>query len=181
EPCFDAASLVRFGRDIFWQPDIVSNRVGIEWLRRHLGPTYRIHKMEFRDRIPEHADTTFVPLREGLVVTNPERPARDATIECFKANGWRAVDGPPSVRDDMPFPARDVSNWISLNFLSLDPNTVIAEAEEKPLHAFLRSLGCEVIPIEFRPVYQFGGSFHCCTTDVRRRGNRKASSLLWDR
>ena len=45
EPAFDAACFARFGRDIFWRPDLVSNDFGVEWLRRHLEPTFRIHRI----------------------------------------------------------------------------------------------------------------------------------------
>ena len=37
DPVFDAACFLRLGRDIFWQPDIVSNSSGFEWLKRHFG------------------------------------------------------------------------------------------------------------------------------------------------
>jgi glycine amidinotransferase len=74
EPCFDAACFCRMGRDIFWQPDIVSNQFGIDWLQRHLGPTFRIHKVEFHEPRPHHVDTTLVPLRPGLAFVCPARP-----------------------------------------------------------------------------------------------------------
>ena len=106
-----------------------------------------------------------------MIIINPERPCLDGTLDFFRNNGWRIVAGPPSVREGLPFAARDVSNWISLNFLSLDPHTVIAEAAERPLHELLRSLGCEVIPVEFDKVFGLGGSFHCCTLDILRDGS----------
>jgi glycine amidinotransferase len=170
EPCFDAASFVRCGRDIFWQPDLVCNRLGFEWLRRHLGDEYRLHVAEFHDRSPQHIDTTLVPLRPGIVLANPERPSRDDTMELFRANGWEVIQGPPSVRTGPPS-ARDVSNWISLNFLCLDERTVVVERAEEPLMELLARLGCTVVPCAFDRVFKFGGSFHCCTTDVRRRGS----------
>lgn len=170
EPVFDAACFTRCGRDIFWQPDIVSNQFGADWLARHLGPAFRIHRMEFIDPHPQHIDTTLVPLRPGLALTCPQRPfkhARDAAW--FDAHGWRLVDAVPSVRTGPPS-ARDVSNWISMNTLSLDESTVVIEAAEKPLAELLSSLGFETVPVEFDAVFQFGGSFHCCSLDVRRRG-----------
>ncbi len=59
EPAFDAACFARFGRDIFWQPDLVSNRFGADWLARHLGPQFRIHELRFREPMPVHIDATF--------------------------------------------------------------------------------------------------------------------------
>ena len=77
EPAFDAACFARCGRDIFWKPDLVSNHFGAQWLRRHLGPAFRIHRVTFRERTPTHIDTTLVPVRPGLVLINPERPCTD--------------------------------------------------------------------------------------------------------
>jgi glycine amidinotransferase len=170
DPLFDGACFLRLGQDVFWQPDIVSNTMGFEWLRRHFGAVFRFHKVEFTDRAPEHIDTTFVAIRPGVIMVNPQRPCLDGTLDLFRANDWQIVEGPPSVREGLPFAAREVSNWISLNFLSLDPYTVVAEAAEKPLHDVLRKLGCDVIPVEFDRVFAFGGGFHCCTLDVLRDG-----------
>jgi len=98
EPAFDTACFARFGRDLFWQPDLVSNEFGVEWLRRHLGPTFQIHRIAFREPTPTHIDTTLVPVRPGLVLINPERPCTNGALDRFAANGWRVVPAPPSVR-----------------------------------------------------------------------------------
>ncbi len=169
EPAFDAACFTRCGRDIFWQPDLVSNEFGAEWLQRHLGPDFRIHRVAFRERTPTHIDTTLVPVRPGLVLTNPDRPSIDSGLEIFAANGWQMVPAPPSVRTSRA-PARDVSNWISMNILMLDERTVVVEQAETPMMELMRSLGCDVIACPFDRVYPFGGGFHCCTADVRRSG-----------
>jgi len=169
EPVFDAACFARFGRDIFWQPDLVSNAFGAEWLQRHLGPDFRIHRIEFRERVPTHIDTTLVPVRPGVVLVNPERPCTNGALDLFTSSGWRVVPAPPSVRTGRA-PAPDVSNWISMNILMLDEYTVVVEQAETPMMDLMRSLGCEVIPCPFDRVYGFGGGFHCCSADVRRRG-----------
>ena len=168
EPAFDAASFVRFGRDIFWQPDLVSNQFGADWLQRHLGAGFRVHRITFREALPSHIGTTLVPVRPGLVLVNPQRPCTDGTMELFAANGWRVVEAPSSVTGAR---ARDVSNWISMNILMLDEHTAVVERSEAPMIALLESLGCEVIPCVFDRVYAFGGSFHCCTSDVAREGS----------
>jgi len=62
EPVFDAADFVRCGRDLFVTRSNVTNRAGIEWLRRHLGPGFRIHEIESRCRQPMHIDSTLIPL-----------------------------------------------------------------------------------------------------------------------
>ena len=168
EPVFDAASFVRFGRDIFWQPDLVSNQFGADWLQRHLGDEFRVHRIQFQEALPSHIGTTLVPVRPGIVLVNPSRPCTDGSLELFAANGWRVIEAPSSVRSSRS--NREVSNWISMNILMLDEHTAVVEAAETPMIALLESLGCEVIPCPFDRVYPFGGSFHCCTTDIRRDG-----------
>jgi glycine amidinotransferase len=167
EPVFDAASFARFGRDIFWQPDLVSNELGVEWLRRHLGPEFRVHRIGFREALPTHIGTTLVPIRPGIVLVNPARPCTDGSLNLFTANGWRVIEAPVSRSGAA---SRDVSSWILMNILMLDQRTAVVERREKPMIALLESLGCEVIPCAFDRVYAFGGSFHCCTADIRRNG-----------
>lgn len=170
EPVFDAASFARCGRDIFWQPDMVSNQAGAAWLQDHLGPDFRVHRLRFREATPMHIDTTLVPIRPGLILINPERPCIEGDIGLFAANGWQIVPAPPSVRSARPKPGA-VSNWISMNVLMLDERNVMVEQAERPTIALLESLGCTVIPVPFDRVYGFGGGLHCCTTDIRRTGS----------
>jgi len=59
---------------------------------------------------------------------------------------------------------------VSMNVLSLDPDTVVVEAGETELAALLESARFTVVPVPFRHVNTFGGAFHCATSDVRRRG-----------
>jgi glycine amidinotransferase len=180
EPAFDAACFVRCGRDIFWRPDLVSNEFGAEWLRRHLGTGFRIHRIEFQEQTPTHVDTTLVPVRPGLVLVNPERPCVDSSLDLFTENDWQMVPAPPSVRTG-PAPSRDVSSWISMNILMLDQRTVVVEQAETPMIDLMRSLGCEVIPCPFDRVYPFGGGFHCCTVDIRRDGHLQSYFPTLDR
>ena len=53
EPTFDAADFVRCGADLFVQRSHVTNELGIRWLARHLGPEYRIHRVQTRDSHPD--------------------------------------------------------------------------------------------------------------------------------
>lgn len=48
--------------------------MGIEWMRRHLGPDYNIHIISFKDPNPMHIDATFNIIGPGLVLSNPDRP-----------------------------------------------------------------------------------------------------------
>jgi glycine amidinotransferase len=57
-----------------------------------------------------------------------------------------------------------------MNLLSLDERRVVVESQERELMDALRAWGFEPIPCPFRGFNALGGSFHCATVDVRRRG-----------
>lgn len=167
EPCFDAADFVRFGRDIFVQRSHVTNQFGIDWLKRHLGEPYRVRVIQFKDFNPMHIDASLVPLKPGLALINPSRPP--VNFELFKQAGWDLVETAlPATPDYWKLPI--ASKWISMNLLSLDTERIVVERQEEPTQKLLKDLGFQVIPVDFRHVYTFGGSFHCVTCDVRREG-----------
>ena len=169
EPCFDAADVARAGRDLFVYESSVTNKSGIEWLRRHF-PDHRIHVIWFYETNPIHIDATFVPLRPGLALSNPRRkPLAPGMIEFFEKNDWQIVECAQPALDGYP-PLSFCSQWLSMNTLMLDPNTVCVDAQEvKQMEQFDR-LGFEVIPVEFADVSAFGGGLHCATADVYREG-----------
>lgn len=167
EPVFDAADFARCGQDIFGQLSHVTNRQGVRWLARHLGPDYRVHLLDVDDPHAMHIDATFVPLAPGRVMVNPERLRR--LPPCLA--DWEILTPPPPVGSSGP-PLLFSSDWLSINVLSLDERRIVVEAQERPLIDFLRAAGFEPIPVPFRHFAVFGGGFHCATLDVRRRGER---------
>ncbi len=173
EVIFDAADISRFGRDLIVQESMTTNRAGITWLKRHLEPKgFRVHPVHFPlDFFPSHIDCTFVPLRPGLILTNPDRPLRDGEEEFFLSNGWEFVSAPEPTSSNTEMPDHcQSSKWLSMNVLSISPTTVVCEDQEKPLQDLLSGLGFDVCSIPFRNVFEFGGSLHCATWDVRRTG-----------
>lgn len=165
EPTFDAADFVKCGRDIFAQKSHVTNDFGIEWLQRHLGDTYRIHVHEFDDTHPMHIDATLMPLAPGKVLVNPDRAK--TLPEQFKT--WDVLTAPRPLGSG----SRDYhmcSHWISMNIFMLDEKRVMVEKGEEPLIRAFRDWGFEPIPCQLKNFNAFGGGFHCCTLDVRRRG-----------
>ncbi|OCQ54242.1 Inosamine-phosphate amidinotransferase 1 [Photorhabdus australis subsp. thailandensis] len=166
EPTFDAADFIRCGRDIIAQKSHVTNEFGIEWLRRHIGDDYRIHVFEFNDDSPMHIDATFVPMAPGKLLINPEKVLK--IPELFK--GWDVLHAPqPIIPDDHPLYM--TSKWINMNILMLDEKRVIVEKQDEPMIAAMKRWGFTPIPCNFRNFNSFGGSFHCATVDVRRRGS----------
>ena len=120
EPLFDAADILRIGKDLFCQHGLTTNRRGMEWLQRHF-PDHRVHSVNFPgDPYPIHIDATFVPLRPGIVINNPRRRLPDAQRAIFAANDWEIVDAAPPAHNQPP-PLCYSSVWLSMNVLVLDP------------------------------------------------------------
>ncbi|KAA3670472.1 uncharacterized protein DEA37_0012684, partial [Paragonimus westermani] len=71
----------------------VTNLSGIDWLRRHLAPRgIRVHQLTFDDPRAMHIDVTFVLVKPGIALQNPERPCHQT--KQFKAAGWNVIDVP---------------------------------------------------------------------------------------
>lgn len=171
EILFDAADVLRLGRDLIVQHGFTTNLKGADWLGRHF-PDHRVHVMNFPgDPYPIHIDCTLVPLRPGLVMTNPERPMPPAQRALFDRNDWEVVPAAPPAHDEPP-PLCYSSVWLSANVLVLDPKTVCVEASEVRQAEQLDRLGFDVVPVPLRDAYPFGGGLHCCTADVYREGER---------
>ncbi len=170
EPLFDAADVVRFGKDLIVQNSMVTNNAGIDWLRRHF-PNHRVHRVGRRELLPWHLDSTLVPLRPGFALVNPTRPPLGTKeTEFFRINGWELVETPKALlKKKQPFDF--CSWWLNMNTLVLDPKTVCVEASEIPVMELLDHHGFEVVPVPFYDVSAFGGGLHCCTADVYREGS----------
>ncbi|GLZ00513.1 amidinotransferase [Actinoplanes sp. NBRC 103695] len=169
EPTFDAADFMRCGRDIFVQRSHVTNMMGIEWVRREIGDEYQVHVVELADDHPMHIDASLMPLAPGKLLIHPDRvvevPAQ------FK--NWEVRRAPEPVIPD-GHPLYMTSKWINMNILMVDETHMVVEAQDIPMRRLAESWGITPIPCPFRNFNSFGGSFHCATTDVRRRGELRS-------
>ena len=177
EPLWDAADACRFGKDIFWQGSAVTNKAGMDWLKRYWGGKgIRIHNVQFElDYHPVHIDVNLTPVRPGLAIYNPvKKPFTPEFFEIMKKNDWELVPAaPPTWVHQIPLCLYDVyqmKSWISMNTFSLGPNTICVEAHETAYMDQLDKLGVEVVPIPYETVTPFGGALHCTTLDVYREG-----------
>lgn len=170
EPVFDAADFVRCGRDLFAQRSNVTNHAGIEWLRRHLGERYRVHEIETRCRLPMHIDTTFMPLAPGRVLVNPAYLDVDRLPKVLRSWEILVAPQPDPVRGRLLRITSMCGEWLSMNVLMLDPRRVVVESGQSAMIKALERWGFEPLPCPFAHYAAFGGSFHCATLDVRRRG-----------
>jgi glycine amidinotransferase len=113
EILFDAADVLRLGKDLFVQHGSTTNLKAMEWLRR-MYPDMRVHAVNFPgDPYPIHIDATFVPLRPGLIINNPERPLPKEQRKIFEANDWEIVEAAKSAHTEPP-PLCYSSVWLSI-------------------------------------------------------------------
>ncbi|MGA5205607.1 amidinotransferase [Streptomyces variegatus] len=170
EPVFDAADFVRAGQDLFVTRSNVTNRMGIDWLRRHLGPGYRIHEIASRCRTPMHIDTTFVLLAPGKVLINPEYIDPGGLPDVLDSWDVLVAPEPEPIGERLLKVTSMCGKWLSMNVLMVDEKRVIAERHHTGMLRALEKWGFEPIPCDLLHYAPFGGSFHCATLDVRRRG-----------
>ena len=169
EPLFDAADVLRMGKDLFIQHGFTTNLKGIDWIKRHF-PNHRIHVLNFPgDPFPTHIDATFTPIGPGLMLNNPERKLPNEQRKIFNDNDWKIIEAANPAHNTPP-PLCYSSVWLSMNVLMIDPKTVCVESSEVYQMDQFDKLGFEVVPVPFRDAYPFGGALHCATTDVFREG-----------
>ena len=168
EILFEAANCVRANKDILYQISNTGNRLGGEWLQSILGDQYKVHIVEGLYSYA-HLDSTILPVREGLVVYNASRVTPDNEPEIFKS--WDKIwinecvgETTASVR--LPWGA---SEWIGMNFLSVNPNLAIVDKKQTEIHKKLNAVGIDTIPLELRHDRLLAGGFHCVTLDLKRK------------
>lgn len=165
EVIFDAANIMRLGRDILFLVSSTGNRKAVRWLQEALGSEYRVH--ETHTYRSSHLDSTILPLREGTVLLNGARVSEQTCPDALKT--WDKLfftDMAPLPESEVEFhrsvrlpayqrlKALGVESalghiswpWAVLNVLSLDPNTVLVHDRQLPLIRALEAKGFTVIP-----------------------------------
>jgi N-dimethylarginine dimethylaminohydrolase len=171
EPVFDAANVLRLGRDLLYLISSTGNEMGAQWLQAVLGDEFRVHICRINYQ-GSHIDTSVVALRPGLLLCNPERVTREMLPPIF--DNWKVIYSPPMVgsdRFDSDYLSRSIgSSWIDINLLSVGPELVVLDRDQLPLIKLLEEFGIDVVPLKLRHARMFGGGFHCTTLDTRRAG-----------
>ena len=172
EPAFDAANVLRLGQDLVYLVSATGNQLGGQWLQTILGESFRVHFLE-GVYYGSHIDSTFVALRPGLVLVNPERVDDLSLPRILKQ--WDVVYSPPmenTNRYDADYLSKSIgSDWIDMNLFSIHPDLVVVDRDQTALIRLLERQGLDVIPLKLRHSKMMGGGFHCVTLDVRRRGS----------
>ena len=168
-PAFDTADFMRFGKVILGQYSHVTNDAGVNYIRRHLPRGYKLEMLDIVDPHAMHIDATILPLRQGLLVFNPQKVTPAALRRHDILAEWRLEPYPflPNEASDGP-PLYMTSPWLALNVLVLDGKRVVVEESDDRTAKWYEELGMECIRCPFRHVYSIGGSFHCTTVDLLR-------------
>src|SRR6476646_4467733 len=170
EPAFDAANVLRLGRDLIYLVSATGNELGGRWLETILGREYRVHFLK-DVYYGSHIDSTLVALRPGLLLCNPAR-VRDDTLPAVLKQ-WEIIYSPPmenvGAHGDDPSSLIG-SDWIDMNVFSINPNTVVVDRDQRALIRLLERKGLDVVPLKLRHAQLLGGGFHCATLDTRRKG-----------
>jgi len=188
EILFEAANTLRMGKDLLYLVSSSGNYQAVRWLQSILGEEYRVHTTEDIYR-SSHIDSTAMALRPGLVLLNDTRVSEKNCPPLFKK--WDKIyfgDVAPTsepelkfqreVRDPLGYKLEELgfqtnlhdmsSPWVGMNFLSVDPQTVIVDERQVNLIKLLEKHKFTVAPVRMRHIYTQGGGIHCATLDTVR-------------
>ncbi|MYQ96673.1 glycine amidinotransferase [Streptomyces sp. SID4946] len=173
EMMLDGAQVLRLGRDLVVNVAQANHARGAEWLQRHLGERYRVHRVwRMADN---HIDSMVLALKPGVFLARHDG-IRDLMPERLRS--WRYIVPPEP--DAGAFPVYDdyedlvlTSPYIDLNVLSVDENTVLVNEDCTGLAKTLDAAGFTTVPVRHRHRRLFGGGFHCFTLDTVREGTRE--------
>lgn len=159
----DAANVSRLGDDWLLLLSASGTQAAWHWLSQTF-PQKRIHRCDFYSGV--HIDSTIAPLREGTVLLNAGRVNQDNLPAVLRSWDKIWIDQ-CAPREFYHYPY--ASDWIGLNVLSIDPNTVIVDSIQTALIHTLERHGFTVIPTPMRQSRTLGGGLHCVTLDLWRQ------------
>jgi len=187
EIIFDAANIIRLGRDVLFLVSSTGNRKAVKWLTNILGSDYQVHVTHaYRS---SHLDSTILPLCPSFVLLNGARVNDKTCPEIFA--GWDKLyftEVAPVPESEVKFhqsvripvykellsmgvssPLNHISSpWAGLNVMSIDPQTVLVHDRQIELIRALESKKFTVVPVRMRHCYTMLGGLHCTTLDVVR-------------
>jgi N-dimethylarginine dimethylaminohydrolase len=169
EVIFDAANVVRIGRDLLFQISNSGNEMGYKWLKSILEPKYRVHALKHLYSYA-HMDSTIIPLRPGLVLLNASRVTPQNCPEIFQSWDKIYFDEVMEIPTALPNGISPCSPYIGFNLLSVNEKLVIVDENQTPLIKELARYGIESLPMKMRHSRTLSGGFHCVTLDLRRKG-----------
>lgn len=167
EPVFDAANVIRAGRDLFYLVSDSGNDLGCDWLQTMLGSKYRVHAC--RNLYHSlHIDTTICLLRPGLFLANPKWVTEHNLPPLLRT--WTMITCPEMIEKDYSTFPPMASPWLGMNLLMVNPNLALVDQNQTNLIAVLKKHNIDIVPVLLRHGRILGGGPHCVTLDIRRKG-----------
>ncbi|MBF6333239.1 glycine amidinotransferase [Nocardia transvalensis] len=169
EMMLDGAQCLRLGEDLVINIANENHRLACDWLERHVGDRYRIHRVHRMS--DNHIDSMLLALRPGVFLA---RHAQIAALLPSPFDKWKFIVPPQPSPEN--FPSYDdgdlllTSSYIDLNVLSVSPDVVLVNEACVELVRTLEHEGFTVVPVRHRHRRLFGGGFHCFTLDTIREG-----------
>jgi glycine amidinotransferase/scyllo-inosamine-4-phosphate amidinotransferase 1 len=169
EPAFEAANVLRCGRDLFYQVSSSGNEMGRIWLESTLRAygDFRVHPLRGIYKYT-HIDSTIAFLRPGLVLLNPARVNADNLPGALQR--WDILWCPPMAESGTASAHPLSSPWIGMNLLMVSPDLAIVDGRQVALIRALENNGISVLPHTLRHARTLGGGIHCATLDTVRDG-----------
>ena len=160
---FDAANVCRLNDTLLYLVSKSGNRAGAQWLTDNF-PNMTVEATDTYSGV--HIDSTFVPVREGLVVVNEDRVSKDTLPKCF--SNWDVIWLGDADLKPKGYTGENVaSNYIQLNFFMINPE--LAAIDDTPaLKQALAQHGVQSYTIPLTHSRTLGGGHHCVTLDLHR-------------
>jgi glycine amidinotransferase len=105
-PAFDAADFIRIGQNtLLGQFSHVTNTAGADYLRGCLeGTGVELYMLETTNLSAMHIDKTVMPLREGLLMYQPQHVSPEMLRQVPALRGWTFIEVPePANTEDNEF------------------------------------------------------------------------------
>jgi len=165
-PMWDAANVLRAGRDVLYLISNTGNYAGAEQLQKILGPNFNVHLLQDVYSY-SHIDSTIALLKPGTALVNPSRIKSKKQLPISMQN-WDIIECPEPI--DMSYCGLEamMSQWTGMNCVSLDEQTVIVQSTQTNLIKVLEQKGFTVIPVHMRHQRSLSGGPHCCTVELER-------------
>lgn len=177
EIMFDAAQIVKVGKDILMNVVTPGDELGFQWIK-NIFPQYRWHKLNLGSTT-DHLDGEFAIIRPGLLLATPRIYNKPDFLPSFMQK-WDMIP-----LSDKCLPIEDTelakynlaSETIYVNILTVNENTVIISDAAIETIKMLEKRGINCIKVKFNYMRLFGGGIHCSTLDIRREGGLEDYTL----
>lgn len=168
KPMWDAANILRAGRNVLYLLSNTGNLAGAIQLQELLGSKteYKVHVVKDVYSY-QHIDTTIALLEPGVVFVNPSRIKTKEQLPKPMQN-WDIIFAPEPTVQKWYGQHCMASPWGNVNLVSLDEKTKIIDKDQIETIKLLEKHKYTVVPVQMKHNRSFGAGPHCATLEVER-------------